>query len=110
MARELFDYACRLLRSPLSSLASGVSALFYCACRLLHLLLSALAFIASALLDYIRCLPRSLFYSFRNSIPLPGFLSFTEKVNKPERWIYLLYAQKILALLLLASALGYLAI
>ena len=63
------------------------------------------------MVDFFVCyLLRPFFYSFRNSIPLPEFLSFTKKAKQPEHLIYILYAQKILALLLLASALGYLAI
>ena len=51
---------------------------------------------------------RPLFHSVGNSIPIPGFLGHT-KETRAGRLIYLLYAQKIIGLILLISA-GYIAI
>ena len=50
---------------------------------------------------------RPLFHSFRNSIPIPELLSYTKKVV--PRYTYLLYFQKIIGLIVLAS-IGYLSI
>ena len=51
---------------------------------------------------------RPLFHSFRNSIPIPGLLSYTKKVV-PYHHIHWLYCQKIIGLIVLASV-GYLSI